>query len=394
MMNDSSLSGLPGPDRMAFRKSAIEGILGSRFIENNKVQLLKSGRETFQTILDLVSTAREIICIEFYIFKDDDTGKKLAALLKEKARGGVSVYLLYDHFGSFLTSRRFWSDLKTAGVKIRVSHPLRWTALRRYIYRNHKKLLIIDGTKAVTGGFNIADEYHGYFKKRKLTWRDTGIYLEGPVASTLLNIFLKSWSTWKGEMISWHPGHEDLTHGVPVIPIFANSGRARRRMRRLLIYSIRNAKSSILLTTAYFIPSQIILRALVQSAKRGVSLKLLLPGESDVKSVFYAGRSYFSRLLKAGAEIYTYQGSVLHAKTTVFDGCWSIVGSANFDYQSLRRNDESNVGIFDLDFSTHMTEAFQTDLNNSLKVDAGKWAQRPLHQKILEKLFSLIMKKL
>lgn len=394
MMNDSSLSGLPGPDRMAFRKSAIEGILGSRFIENNKVQLLKSGRETFQTILDLVSTAREIICIEFYIFKDDDTGKKLAALLKEKARDGVSIYLLYDHFGSFLTSRRFWSDLRTAGVKIRVSHPLRWTALRGYIYRNHKKLLIIDGTKAVTGGFNIADEYHGYFKKRKLTWRDTGIYLEGPVASTLLNIFLKSWSTWKGEMISWHPVHEALTHGVPVIPIFANSGRARRRMRRLLIYSIRNAKSSILLTTAYFIPSQIILRALVQSAKRGVSLKLLLPGESDVKSVFYAGRSYFSRLLKAGAEIYVYQGSVLHAKTTVFDGCWSIVGSANFDYQSLRRNDESNVGIFDLDFSMHMTEAFQTDLNNSLKVDAGKWAKRPLHQKILEKLFSLIMKKL
>jgi len=394
MMNDSLLSGLPGPDRMAFRKSAIEGILGSRFIENNKVQLLKSGRETFQTILDLVSTAREIICIEFYIFKDDDTGKKLAALLKEKARGGVSVYLLYDHFGSFLTSRRFWSDLKAAGVKIRVSHPLRWTALRGYIYRNHKKLLIIDGTKAVTGGFNIADEYHGYFKKRKLTWRDTGIYLEGPVAYTLLNIFQKSWSTWKGETINRHLPYETHDKGVPVIPIFANSGRARRRMRRLLMYSIKNAQSSILLTTAYFIPSHRILRALVQAAQRGVSLKLLLPGESDVRSVFYAGRSYFNRLLKAGVEIYTYQGAVLHAKTTVFDGCWSIIGSANFDYQSLSRNEESNVGIFDIDFSTRMTEVFQTDLKNSLKVDAAQWAQRPLHQKILEKLFSLIMKKL
>jgi cardiolipin synthase len=394
MMNNPSLFCFPGSDRIALKKSAIENILGLPFIENNKVRLLKNGHETFQTIFDLVSTAREIICIEFYIFKDDDTGKKLAALLKEKAREGVRVYLLYDHFGSFLTSRDFWSDLKNAGVKVRVSHPFNWTAPRGYIYRNHKKLLIIDGTKAVTGGFNIADEYHGYFKKRKITWRDTGIYLEGPVAYTLLNIFQKSWSTWKGEIINWHPKYETLNHGVPVIPIFANSGRARRRMRRLLIYSIKNAKSSILLTTAYFIPSQRILKALVQAAKRGVSLKLLLPGESDVRSVFYAGRSYFSRLLKAGAEIYNYQSSVLHAKTTVFDECWSIIGSANFDHQSLGRNEESNVGIFDVDFSTHMTEAFQADLKNSLRVDADKWAQRPLHHKILEKLFSLIMKKL
>ncbi|MBI5664803.1 MAG: hypothetical protein HZC49_06920 [Nitrospirae bacterium] len=394
MMNGHALPFMPGPDGTALRKSSVENILGSHFIENNKVRLLKNGHETFQTIFDLVSSAKELICIEFYIFKDDDTGKKLAALLKEKANAGVNVYLLYDHFGSFLTSRGFWSDLKNAGVKVRVSHPFKWSSPRGYIYRNHQKLLIIDGTKAVTGGFNIADEYHGYFKKRKLTWRDTGIYLEGPVAQTLLNIFQKSWSTWKGENITWNPAHKILVNGVPVIPIFANSGRARRRMRRLLVYSIRNARSSILLTTAYFIPGQRILRALVQAAKRGVSLKLLLPGESDVQSVFYAGRSHFSRLLKSGAEIYNYQGAVLHAKTAVFDGCWSIVGSANFDYQSLRRNEESNVGVFDAAFSAHMTEVFQTDLQNSLKVDAGKWALRPLHHKILEKLFSLIMKKL
>jgi cardiolipin synthase len=393
-MNDPSPSSFPGADRTSLRKSAIEKILGAPFIENNKVQLLKSGRETFQTILDLVSTAKEIICIEFYIFKDDDTGKKLACLLKEKAMEGVRVYLLYDHFGSFLTSRHFWSDLKKSGVKVRVSHPFKWTSPREYMYRNHKKLLIIDGTKAVTGGFNIADEYHGYFMKRNITWRDTGIYLEGPVASALLNMFQKSWSTWKGELINRHTRHETTLQGVPVIPIFANSGRARRRMRRLLIYSIRNSNSSILLTTAYFIPSIRILKALVHAAKRGVSLKLLLPGNSDVQSVFYAGRSYYNRLLKAGAEIYNYQGAVLHAKTTVFDGCWSIIGSANLDFQSLRKNGESNAGIFDSDFSAHMTEVFQTDLKNSFKIDPDKWAERPLHHKIMEKLYSLIIKKL
>ncbi|HDH05926.1 MAG TPA: cardiolipin synthase B [Nitrospirae bacterium] len=377
-----------------FEKSVIENILGLHFTDNNKVQLLESGRETFQKILDSVSSAREIIGIEFYIFKDDDTGKKLAELLKEKARQGVRVYLLYDHFGSFLTARSFWSDLKKAGVKIRVSHPFKWSALRGYIYRNHQKLLVIDGEKAFTGGFNIADEYHGYFKKRKTLWRDTGIYLEGPIASTLLNIFRKSWTTWKGEKISWDIEYETLDHGVPVIPIFANSGRARRKMRRLLIYSIKNAKESIFLTTAYFIPSKRILRALIHAAKRGVTLRLLLPGKSDVMPVLYAGQSYYTKLLKAGIEIYSYQGVVLHAKTTVFDGCWSIIGSANLDFQSLRRNEESNVGILDRDFSRQMVELFQKDVRNSLRIDAESWVKRPFYQKILEKLCSLVMKKL
>ena len=377
-----------------FEKSVIETILGLHFTDNNKVQLLESGRKTFQKILDSVSSARKIICIEFYIFKDDDTGKKLAELLKEKARQGVRVYLLYDHFGSFLTARSFWSDLKKAGVKIRVSHPFKWSALRGYIYRNHQKLLVIDGKKAFTGGFNIADEYHGYFKKRKTLWRDTGIYLEGPIASTLLNIFRKSWTTWKGEKISWDIKYETLDHGVPVIPIFANSGRARRKMRRLLIYSIKNAKENIFLTTAYFIPSKRILRALIRAAKRGVTLRLLLPGKSDVMPVLYAGQSYYTKLLKAGIEIYSYQGVVLHAKTTVFDGCWSIIGSANLDFQSLRRNEESNVGILDRDFSRQMVELFQKDVRNSLRIDAGSWVKRPFYQKILEKLCSLVMKKL
>ena len=316
----------------SIEKYAIEKITGSRFTDNNEVQLLVSGRETFQMILDSVSSARKIICIEFYIFKDDYTGKELAELLKKKAGQGVRIYLLYDHFGSFLTSRRFWSDLKKAGVNVSVSHPFKWSALRGYKSRNHKKLLIVDGNKAFTGGFNIADEYHGYLKKRIKVWRDTGIYLKGPIASTLLRMFLQSWTTWSGKSIEWETGPEAFSNGVPVISIFANSGRARRRMRRLLIYSIKNAKGHIYLTTAYFIPGKRILRELIRAAKRGVALRLLLPGKSDVPPVFYAGRSYYTKLLKAGVEIYDYEGAVLHAKTTVFDGYWSIIGSANLDF--------------------------------------------------------------
>ena len=375
-------------------KPSIEKILGLPFSYNNKVTLLTSGEETFNSILEAISGAKSSICIEFYIFKDDDTGKKVSGALKRKAGEGVSVYLLYDHFGSFLTSRRFWSDLKRAGVNVKVSHPFRWSAPRGYIYRNHKKLLLIDGQKAFLGGFNIADEYHGHFKKTIKPWRDTGIYLEGPIASSLLGIFRKSWTTWKGGPIRTDTSQHILTEGVPVIPVFASSRRAKRKMRKLFTYSIKNSKESIFLTTPYFIPGRKILKALIRAAENGVDARLLLQGETDIRSVFYAGQSYYRKLLKAGVKIYNYKGSILHAKTAVFDGCWSIVGSTNLDVQSLRRNEESNAGILDRDFSRYMTEVFKDDLKNSVEINAETWQNRPLYEKFLEKLFSSIMKKL
>jgi len=377
-----------------FQESKIESIMGLPFTPNNAVKILCSGEETFNSILDAISNAQSSICIEFYLFKDDDTGKKVAEVLKRKAGEGVSVYLLYDHFGSFFTSRGFWSDLKKAGVNVKVSHPFRWSAPKGYIYRNHKKLLLIDSQKAFLGGFNIAEEYHGYFKKTKKPWRDTGIYIEGPIASVLLNIFRKSWSTWKGEPLRIISKPPVSSSGVPVIPVFASSRRAKRKMRKLFIYSIKNAKESIFLTTPYFIPGRKILKALVNAAEIGIDCHILLQGETDVKSVYYAGRRYYKRLLKAGVKIYNYKGSILHAKTAVFDGCWSIVGSTNLDIQSLLRNEESNAGILDRDFSRYMMEVFQSDLKDSIEIDAVTWQNRPLYEKFLEKLCSFIMKKL
>ena len=165
-MPDSPSNDLHSIDSISTIKTDIESILGLPFSPNNYVKHLESGQLTFRRILEAVSNAKKIICIEFYLFKDDATGKKLAEILKEKSSQGVQVYLLYDHFGSFLTSRRFWSDLKKVGIKVHVSNPFRWTSPKGYIYRNHKKLLIIDGQKVFIGGFNIADEYHGYVRKK------------------------------------------------------------------------------------------------------------------------------------------------------------------------------------------------------------------------------------
>jgi len=165
-------------------------------------------------------------------------------------------------------------------------------------------------------------------------------------------------------------------------------------MRALLHYSIEHAQTSILLTTAYFIPSRRLIERLETAVRRGVKVRLLVPGKSDVPAASYAGRAFFSRLLKAGIEIYTYLGEMLHAKTYLFDECWSIIGSTNLDYQSLIYNDEGNIGILDVSFASKMAEIFKEDLKNSTLLDQESWRNRPFLEKIKEHFFALFRKRL
>jgi len=383
-----------------FTIASIERIFKHEFSVTTRVQLLWKGEDSFQTIFDAVNGARRLICLQFYIFKNDETGTALSELLKRKSRGGTKVYLLYDHFGSFGTPRSFWSDMKREGIQIRASHPFRWTAPFHYVHRDHRKLVVVDSTKAFTGGLNIANEYSGFhFRKRSRGWRDTGILVEGPIVKELLDTFRKSWTTWGGDKIFLDGANEErrgvtTTDGIPALPIFVYSGKGRRRMRSLLRYSIDRAQTSILLTTAYFIPSRRLIERLERAVRRGVKVKLLVPGRSDIPAASYAGRAFFSRLLKTGIEIHTYLGEMLHAKTYLFDGCWSIIGSTNLDYQSLRYNDEGNIGILDLSFSSQMTAIFEEDLRNSSKIDEETWRGRPLLEKIKEHFFALLRKRL
>jgi cardiolipin synthase A/B len=378
-----------------FSKEAIERNYGEPFTGGNRITLLWKGHESFQTIFDSVRSAEESICLEFYIFRNDETGNELAEILQQKAREGVRVYVLYDHFGSFGTPLKFWTKLKEADVNIRSSRPFQWADPFAYVYRDHKKLIVIDGVKAFTGGLNIANEYRGYHRLKRIQgWRDTGIILEGPIAKTLLDIFRKSWCTLKGCTIEQSREAEPIQNGLPVIPIFASSSRGRRKMRKLLYYSITNARKSIYFTTAYFTPSRRMLQVLEDAVTRGVTVKLLLPGKSDITAAHYAGRAFFTKLLKAGVGIYTYMGDILHAKTAVFDGVWSVIGSANLDFQSLRRNDEGNVGIVDEDFGQRMIDIFHEDLQKSEQITLEKWRERPFPEKILEHFFALFRRRL
>jgi cardiolipin synthase len=393
---------------LPFDKLSIEKIYGTPFIEGNSVKLLYKGKDTFDAILKGIASAKYSICLELYIFRNDETGTDIAELLKEKASEGVRVYILYDHFGSFGTPGKFWDNLKSAGINIRASRPFKWLSPFHYAHRDHRKLIIIDGIEAFTGGLNIANEYRGFHLRfKKAGWRDTGIMLTGPIVQELFKTFHKAWLTWRGEPIDGQEasrlrrpaevggkGQKNEPNGLPAIPIFAASSKGRRRMRKLLYYSITHARKTILLTTAYFTPSRRMIDSLEGAVKRGVEVKLLVPGMSDVPAAHYAGRAFFKRLLRAGIKIYNYQGEVLHAKSYVFDGCWSIVGSANLDFQSLRWNDEGNVGILDEVFGRKMTEVFEEDTAHSVRIKEDTWVKRPLCERIKERFFVLFRRRL
>lgn len=383
-----------------FTIPSIERIFKHKFSFATHVQLLWKERDSFQTLFDAINSAEKLICLQFYIFKNDDTGIVISELLKKKSREGTKVYILYDHFGSIGTPRSFWRELRLAGIQIRASYPFKWTAPFTYVHRDHRKLIVIDSKKAFTGGLNIANEYSGFhLRRRSRGWRDTGILVEGPIVNELYDTFEKSWTTWGGKKIIIQGTHEEARgtipeNSIPALPIFVYSRKGRERMRNLLRHSIDHAQTSILLTTAYFIPSRKLIEKLEGAVKRGAKVRLLIPGKSDIPAASYAGRSFFTRLLKAGIEIYTYRGDMLHAKTYLFDQCWGIVGSTNLDYQSLVYNDEGNIGIMDVSFGSKLAEIFEEDLKNSVKIDEETWRKRPFLEKIIEHFFALFRKRL
>jgi cardiolipin synthase A/B len=385
---------------MPLTVQSIQTIFKQDFSLATKIQLLLKGVESFQTIFDAIHETRHTLCLQFYIFRNDDTGTALAQLLKEKSRDGVSVYVLYDHFGSSGTPRSFWKDMRDAGIQIRVSHPFKWTSPFNYVHRDHRKLIVIDGKRAFTGGLNVANEYSGFhLRRRSRVWRDTGILIEGPIVGELLQSFRQSWATWGGRKIRFpkdeeFPALQELAETVPALPIFAYSRKGRERMRRLLRYSADQTQESLSLTTPYFIPSRRMIKTLEKAVKRGVRVRLLVPGKSDVPAASYAGRAFFSRLLGAGVEIYAYAGEMLHAKTYLFDGCWSVIGSTNLDYQSLWYNDEGNVGIFDRSFAAKMVEVFENDLRQANRIELDRWKKRPWSEKLKEHCFALFRKRL
>jgi len=377
-----------------FKAAEIERLYGRPFIKGNSLKLLWRGEDAFREITEAVRSAKRLICLQFYIYRNDETGTALAELLKEKAAEGLRVYVLYDHLGSIFTPRSFWRGLRQAGINVKASHPFLWMSPGRYARRDHRKLITIDEETAFTGGLNIANEYWGRHLRNKLPWRDTGLLMRGPVSADLTERFFRAWCRICRIPLEYAPPDVPEAGDLPVLPIFASSRVGRKQMRRILYYSIFHADNDICLTTAYFIPSRQMVRALSNAVERGVRVRLLVPVASDVMMAHYASRHFYRRLLRAGVEIYTYQGRMMHAKSYVFDRHWCIVGSANLDYRSLRHNDEGNVGILDSGLSSELIEVFEADLGQSVRVRLDEWEMRPFTDRLLERLFSLFRRRL
>ena len=360
------------------------GGLGNQHIINgNRVTLLKDGREAFPSMISAIEGASSTINLETYMLRSDRTGWRFGEILAKKSSEGVEVNIIYDSLGSLDCGEDFLQFLQSRGINILEYNPIApWKKGWRWLRRNHRKILVVDGRVGFTGGINIADDYSDPSEGGK-GWRDTHIKIEGPVVRELQRLFLSTWKKSAGER-KYFPYLEE-SGDTPVQIVGSREIRNRKAIKKAYINAIKNAKESIYLTNAYFIPDRGILRAIWNACKRGVEIVLILPGISDVKVVQYASRSLYSRLLSQGVKIYEREGKVLHSKTAVIDGIWSTIGSYNMDHRSYLYDLEVNAIIYGREFGEKVKRVFIDDLKDCSKIELDKWKERPLKEKLFEK---------
>lgn len=372
-------------------------IVGSPLVMGNKVVLLQNGAATYAAMFAAIRAARDHINLETYIIEDDEIGQEFAELLLAQQRRGVQVNLIYDSFGGLTTPKAFFDRLREGGVNVLEFNPVNPLAARLpwlINHRDHRKLLVVDGEIAFLGGINISSVYSSGSSgpqdsdddPKKVAWRDTDLQIEGPVVAELQKLFIETWSKQHGEPLADRRYFPELkTVGKDIVRAIGSTPDQPYSLIYLtLVSAIGNAESQINLTNAYFVPDAQLLKALIDAASRGVEVKLILPGHTDSQLVFQAGRSHYSRLLKAGVRIYERRGALLHAKTALIDGVWSCVGSTNLDWRSFRDNDEVNAVVLGRDFAGQMTAMIARDLEASEAITLEKWEQRSLLLRIKE----------
>ena len=375
----------------------------SPITQGNNVTLLLNGENKFPKVLEALQNAKHHIHIEYYIYEADDIGCKIIDLLIQKAQEGVIVRFVYDDFGSREIRKKQVPRLKAAGVAVFPFYKIKLIALaNRLNYRNHRKIIVVDGVIGFVGGINVSDKYiNAVESKNVLFWRDTHLRIQGPAVSTLQYIFMGDWNYCSGEKLApdtkYFPEVKEAyqSNSNKIVQIAASGPDSDSPLiQQTLLQAINLAKVEILITTPYFIPGESILESLVIAAASGTKIKLLVPGISDSLLVNYAARSYYSRLLNAGVEIYLYQKGFVHAKTLVADKQLAIVGTANMDLRSFDLNFEVNALVYDEDIAQELSRAFYEDLNYATIIDVATWNSRSKFTQLLEKfagLFSPLM---
>jgi cardiolipin synthase len=372
-----------------FRRE-MSSLFGPTILDGNRVTALHNGEQIFPAMLDAIRSARRTITFETYIYWSGDIGAEFTAALEERARAGVRVHLTIDWAGSIKLEERLLDRLRAAGAEVVRYRPLSWYHLGRLNNRTHRKLLVIDGELAFTGGVGIADQWLGHAQDPD-HWRDVHFRLEGPAAAQFQTAFSDNWIKSTGRVLSGPEYFPELRPcgPTPAQLFVASPAGGSESMHLMFLLAINAAVRSIDLTAAYFVPDRLLVRALVDARRRGVRVRLLLPGPHiDSFSVRIASKGEWGPLLEAGIEVHLYQPTMLHTKRLVLDEEFVSVGSTNVDLRSFRLNDEASLNLYDRPFARAMAEDFERDLTSSRPYTLEDWQRRPLRQRLAEKFLA------
>jgi cardiolipin synthase len=351
-----------------------------------QVTVLRDGADTYPAMLEAIAAAKQTISIETYILAADETGNRFKAALIERARAGVKIRMIYDAVGSFGLPGSYADELRAEGVEVIDFNPIApWRRRFRLSHRDHRKVIVCDNQVAFTGGLNIADEYAGT-SIGGTGWHDMHCRVVGPIVLDLARMFRRTWlRAGGGDFPPIKPGSTAPPgEGNCYVRLLDNTLRRQRgTVRRAYLHVIRSARMSILIENAYFLPDRGLRRALGRAARRGVDVRIVVPGSSDVRVIEWAGLYVLRDLAKAGVKILRWRGKMMHAKTATIDNTWSTIGSYNFDAQSRFSNLEVTVEILDPPTAQALARNFEIDSANCDSFDETTWKQLPFWKKAL-----------
>ena len=362
-----------------FRR-AINSLLGPPIVAGNKVDTLRNGDEIFPAMLAAIRSAQATIDFETYVYWSGQIGRDFADAIAERARAGIKVNVLLDWAGSQRMDKDVLETMKGAGARVELYHPLRWYTLARMNNRTHRKLLIVDGETGFIGGAGIADQWL-YSTPSVPVWRDTVFCVEGEAVAGLISAFCENWLESSGEILSSSKqfGFRPTPEGAESFVVSSTPHGGGTQARILFQALINSARRTIRITTPYFLPDRSARQALIEAIERGVTVQILTAGPFiDHKIIRTLSHRSVSHLLQAGAEIYEYGPSMIHAKLMTVDGLWSVVGSTNFDHRSFALNDEVNLAVLDQELAATIESDFFDDLGECRRLNLSELVEYDL----------------
>ena len=380
----------PGSERFVEWTS---GYLNSPILQGGETTILQNGDAFFPAMLEAIRKAEDSVNFEVYIFEPDEIGRQFIDAFKERARAGVEVRLLLDGFGGIKMTKRYRDELSEAGVKVARFRPVGLRNLVRFYKRTHRRAIVIDGRVGFTGDAAVSKKWKGNVKNEH-EWRDSMTRVTGPMVSGIQSAFATNWVYCCGEVIAGPRFFPTLERGPGPcgVSVISSPSDALQPIRLLFWVSFINAQQRLWICNSYFIPDNRLRAAAIERAKSGVDVRILVPGnETDAIPVQAAGRSYYEELLSAGIRIFEYQPAMMHAKTMVVDGAWSIVGSANLDERSMELNEENVLGIADKEFAQSIERGMTADIERSDEILLEEWRKRSILRRGMEGFWKILI---